>query len=60
MSIPTAIDLFGAAKEVEPYFPGDDAFLTGVCAKHINVPLIHEPSFNIDDPPVLPLWDNYR
>lgn len=60
MSIPTAIDLFRAIKEVKPIFSEDDAFFTGVSAKHIDVLLIHEPSFITDDPPMPPLWDIYR
>lgn len=61
MSIQTAIDLFGAIKEVHPIlFPEDDAFLTRVSTKHIKVQLIHEPSFIIENPPMPPLWDTYR
>ena len=60
MSIPTALDLFDATMEVEPFFPDYDAFLTGECAKHMDVPLIHEPSFIIDDPPMPPSWNVYR
>lgn len=60
MSILTAIDLFDATKEVKPSFLDDDVFLTGMCAKHIGVSLIHEPSFVVDDPPMPPSWDTYR
>lgn len=59
MSIPTAIELFDASKEVQPFLPDDDAFLTGLCAQHIAAQLIHEPSFTIDDPPTPPSWDAY-
>lgn len=60
MSIITAIDLSGVTMRIDPYFIEEDAFLTGMCAQLINVSLIHDPSFVVQDPPMPLSWDTYR
>lgn len=60
MSIPTVIELFDASKQVEPFLDDDDAIFMGLCAQHIDAPLIHDPRFVIEDPPMPPSWTAYR
>ncbi|XP_055935986.1 N-acetyllactosaminide beta-1,3-N-acetylglucosaminyltransferase 3-like [Argiope bruennichi] len=56
---PTATELFHAAKNVKPFLPMEDVFVTGLCADDIAATLLHEPSFKYIDPPDPLNWSHY-
>ncbi|GIY75755.1 lactosylceramide 1,3-N-acetyl-beta-D-glucosaminyltransferase [Caerostris darwini] len=56
---PTASKLFEASKQVKPFLPMEDIFITGLCADEIAATLLHEPSFKYVDPPNPLNWNHY-
>lgn len=59
MTGPTAVELFLASKEVQPFVPMEDVFVTGLCGRRIDATLLHEPRFRYDDPPSPPSWSSF-
>ncbi|XP_054713483.1 beta-1,3-galactosyltransferase 5-like isoform X2 [Uloborus diversus] len=56
---PSAVELFDASQRVEPILPLDDVFVTGLCAQDVEITLIHEPRFRVEEPPKPPTWNTY-